>query len=73
VKLGGPIRIVKVTREWMSDFSARPDAVEECRREGFPQMTPAHFHAFFRSTHPDPNLDDLEVTRIEFSYTEAPR
>lgn len=32
-------------------------------------MTPQEFYSFFRGSHPDPSLDDLQVTRIEFSYT----
>ena len=67
-KIGGPIRVVSVTGEWMSDFRARPDAAEECRREGFPEMTPAQFYEFFRRSHDGPGLDDLRVNRIEFVY-----
>ncbi len=69
-RIGAPVRVVSVTREWMSDFTARPDAVEECRREGFPTMSPEEFYHFFRASHPDPSADDLRVTRIEFEYTE---
>lgn len=69
-KLGGPIQFVHVTREWMSDFRQRPDAQEECAREGFPEMTPEQFYTFFRSTHPDRSADDLQVTRIEFCYVD---
>lgn len=72
-KIGGPIRVERVSGEWMSDFWQRVDAKEECRREGFPEMTPLQFVCFFRGSHPDPGADDLRVTRIEFSYTEAPR
>ena len=67
-KIGGPIRVVSVTGEWMSDFENRPDAKAEVVREGFMQMSPLEFYAFFRSTHGDPSLDDLRVTRIEFEY-----
>lgn len=62
------LRVERVDLEWMSDFAGRPDALQECAREGFPHLTPAEFSAFFRSTHPDPGADDLLVTRIEFSY-----
>lgn len=64
----GVIRVVGVSREWMSDFRSRPDAAEECKREGFPDMTPEEFYLFFRKSHPEPGLDDLLVTRIEFEY-----
>lgn len=62
--IGGLIRVVHVSSEWMSDFNNH----EECEREGFPEMTPREFVGFFRSSHPDPGLDDLLVTRIEFEY-----
>ena len=69
-KIGGPIRVLSVTGEWMSDFRQRPDAADECRREGFPSMTPQEFYVFFRRTHPDPGADDLRVNRIEFEYVD---
>lgn len=72
VKIGDPIRVVSVGGEWISDFRQRPDAQEECWREGFPGMTPSEFYAFFRGSHPDPGADDLRVTRIEFEYTVVP-
>src|SRR4051812_32985645 len=46
VRIGGPIRVVSVSGEWMSDFRHRADAQEECRREGFPTMTPNEFYFF---------------------------
>ena len=67
-KIGGPIRILKAEHEWMSDFRNRSDAAEECRREGFPEMTPQEFYVFFLGSHTDPGADDLAVTRIEFEY-----
>jgi hypothetical protein len=68
VKRLAVLRVEKVNREWMSGFRQRPDAEQECAREGFPNYTPAQFYTFFRSSHPDPSNDDLLVTRIEFSY-----
>lgn len=62
------LRVERVEHEWMSCFRERPDAQQECVREGFPEMSPDEFEAFFRGTHPNPGLDDLAVTRIEFSY-----
>jgi hypothetical protein len=64
------LRVESVRREWMSDFLNRPDAAEECRREGFPEMSPSEFYEFFRGSHADPSAADLLVTRIEFSYAE---
>jgi hypothetical protein len=69
-KIGGPIRVVKASSEWMSGFRSRADAAAECAREGFPEMTPAEFYAFFRGSHDDPGADDLLVTRIEFLYVD---
>lgn len=66
----GTIRVVRVDQEWMSGFRSRKDAVEECRREGFPEMTPVEFETFFRKSHQDPSADDLLVTRIEFEYVD---
>ena len=67
-----PIRLVRIDREWMSDFLNRPDAAEECAREGFPDMTPQEFYGFFMRTHHAADADDLLVTRLEFVY-EVPR
>lgn len=67
-KLGGPIRVVHVSQEWMSDFRTRLDAKRECIKEGFPLMTPHEFYSFFRGSHADPSADDLLVTRLEFEY-----
>lgn len=67
-KIGGPIRVVHVSQEWMSDFVLRHSALDDVRREGFPDMTPEEFVAFFRGSHADPSADDLRVTRIEFVY-----
>ncbi len=67
----GVIRVLKAEHEWMSGFRERPDAQAECRREGFPEMTPDEFYNFFRGSHDNPSADDLAVTRIEFEYIEA--
>lgn len=63
-KIGGPIRVVKVSGEWMSDF----DDPAECVREGFPDMTPDEFRSFFIASHG--GGEELRVTRIEFEYTQ---
>lgn len=71
-KIGGPIRVVGLSTEMMSQFEYRADAVDECRREGFPDLTPWQFCQFFVSTHQKVfgRPVDLEVTRIEFEYVE---
>lgn len=61
-RIGGLIRVVKVSREWMSCF----DDPAECVREGFPEMSPEEFRSFFLSTHGA--SEELAVTRIEFEY-----
>ena len=40
---------------------------EECRREGFPGMTPAEFVSFFCKGHKGVTPDSI-ITRIEFGY-----
>lgn len=53
-KIGGPIRVVSVRRE-------RLDAIEseygqdECRAEGFPNLSPVEFVAMFCATHRVPD------------------
>lgn len=47
--------------------------VDECRREGFPTMTPRQFVNFFCKSHPGCVIDEFGntetmVTRIEFKY-----
>lgn len=71
VKKLAVIEVVSVTGEWMSCFRGRVDAQAECVREGFPEMSPEDFYAFFRGSHADPSADDLLVYRIEFSYVDA--
>lgn len=56
------IRIVDVRLEPLSKISQ-----EEVIREGFPDMTPADFIAFFGASHKG---GDGNVTRIEFEYLE---
>ena len=56
------LRVERVSSESMSDF----DDPRECVKEGFPEMTPDEFRAYFLRTHG--GAADLRVTRIEFSY-----
>jgi len=67
------LRVDHVSHEWMSDFVHRPDAQDECRREGFPELTPREFTTLFRHAHGHPGADDLRVTRIAFSYVDEGR
>lgn len=66
--LGGPIEVVQVRRERLSRMLEQRDyGVEECRREGFPDLTPAEFVKMFCRTH---GLEPSHhVTRIQFRYT----
>lgn len=56
----GLIEIVHVSREPLADIT-----VDECRREGFPHMSPEDFVQFFCEGHSGCRPDS-EVTRIEF-------
>lgn len=84
-KIGRPICVVSVRRERLDRMQEPVYGEQECRAEGFPEMTPAEFVAMFCATHripdtrpwglprnrrtPFPMLPCDEVTRIEFSYT----
>lgn len=62
------LRVVNVRRELMRRMM---DVVvygrAECVREGFPEMTPAEFVAFFCASHRG-CTPETEITRIEFVY-----
>ena len=67
VKRLGLIQVVDVRREQLDALiydGRRGYGVEECRREGFPHMTPCEFINFFTEAN-DCNPWDA-VTRIEF-------
>lgn len=61
----GTIQITSVRREPL--FYVTRD---ECRREGFPGMTPDEFVSFFCSA--NACSPKTEVTRIEFRFSRAP-
>lgn len=65
-KIGGPIRIVRVTREQLEAIHRYPD---DCVREGFPDMGPSAFVAMF-CEHNGVTPGQI-ITRIEFEYVEA--
>ena len=56
----GEIEIISVTREILSSITA-----DDCRREGFPHMTPLHFVTFFCASHKKCRPESI-ITRIEF-------
>lgn len=67
-KIGGLIRVTGVSQEPLDGLNhpLHETAFWEVRREGFPEMTPAQFVAFFARTH---NCDrSVFVTRIAFEY-----
>lgn len=64
-RIGGPIRVVSVTREPLGRILGRAGDVAA---EGFPEMTGIQFANMF-CAHNNCDPDD-EVTRIEFEYTE---
>lgn len=63
-KIGGPIEVVSLGRERMSDFRQRQDSHSECVLEGFPEMTADAFYQFFRGTHADSGRNELQETRL---------
>jgi len=66
-KIGGPVRVVRVTRERLDAIASSP---EECAREGFPELTWTQFVVMF-CNHNRCQQWDI-VTRIEFDYVEVP-
>jgi hypothetical protein len=66
-KLGSPIRVVDLRRERLDRMAAISYGFEECRREGFPEMSPAEFMTMFCATHKGCTPETV-ITRIEFSY-----
>jgi len=68
VKVIRQIRIESNRPERFSRMLADPGyGAEECRKEGFPEMTPRQFVAFFLQSHRGVLVVD-PVNRIEFSY-----
>jgi hypothetical protein len=76
-KIGGPIRIVRVSREPLSillnDVDGSPYGRSEIRLEGFGFNQPPHLHhsvTWFVEMFCEHNgcTPDAEVTRIEFEY-----
>lgn len=66
----GHLRVISARREPLDAIIHTPAyGVEECRREGFPDMTPAEFVAFFCKGHKGCTPDTI-VTRIEFEKLE---
>jgi hypothetical protein len=67
-KIGGPIRVVTVRREYLDRLIVNQIyGADEMRREGFPDEKPEWFVDYFAvSHHCKPHA---WVTRIEFEYT----
>lgn len=70
-KLRGPIRVISVRQESLWRM-AREEyyGAEECRREGFPGMSPFDFIDMFCAAHKGSEVGSM-VTRIEFEYVSA--
>lgn len=69
----GEIEVVSVRREPLRRMIKEPKYGEdECRREGFPEMSPYQFVGFFCESHgiktDDFGHTDQVITRIEFKY-----
>ena len=64
------IEVVKVSREPLRDMLDNYlYGISECRREGFPYLTPAEFVDFFCAGHKGCTPDTI-ITRIQFRYAE---
>lgn len=69
-RLSPPLIRVWPRREPLRRMIDEPDyGREECRREGFPGMTPGEFVEFFCASHKG-CTPDSEITRIEFERLE---
>ena len=67
-KIGGPLLAVDVRRERLGAMLlGAVYGLVECRREGFPEMTPEQFVEMFCRTHKGCTPDTV-ITRIEFTY-----
>jgi len=60
----GPIRITDVRREQLKEIT-----VEECVKEGFPDLDPIQFITLFMETHKGASAYTY-INRIEFEYIE---
>jgi hypothetical protein len=62
------IEVVSVRREQLRAITDDPVyGASECRREGFPEMTPKQFVRFFCASHKGCRPEAI-ITRIEFKY-----
>lgn len=61
-KIGGPIRVISVSRAPLNTISP-----QDVYREGFPQITVREFVAMFKKTHSGCQVATV-VTRIQFEY-----
>lgn len=66
-KIGGPVRVVSIRREPLSDLEAY--GREELAREGFPKMSALEFMTMFRQANKGCNGGTV-ITRIEFEYVD---
>lgn len=66
--LRGPLRVVSVRRESLWEMWLDPEYGDaECKREGFPNMTPLDFIDMFCASNKGCTRGSV-VTRIEFEY-----
>lgn len=71
-RIGGAVVTVSTTREPLRRLIDELEyGREECRREGFPHLSPAEFVAMFCASHRGCTPESI-VTRIEFSYEVRP-
>lgn len=66
MKVLGMIEVVDARKEPLDRMIREPEyGIDECRREGFPNMLPSEFIVFFCKGHTGA-FPDRTVTRIEF-------
>lgn len=67
-RINAPVTVVSIRREPLRRMIGDPDyGREECRREGFPHLSPSEFVEMFCKSHKGCTPESI-VTRIEFSY-----
>ena len=71
-RIGGAVVTVSTRREPLRRMTDDQEyGRDECRREGFPRLSPAEFVAMFCASHRGCRPESI-VTRIEFSYEVRP-
>lgn len=71
-RIGGAVVTVSTRREPLRRMTDDQEyGRDECRREGFPHLSPAEFVTMFCATHKG-CTPETELTRIQFNYGDEP-